>query len=111
SNGQERLGPIWRQVGVERVDEQRQQTVVPHDERELDHSLTDELLERGLKRPAAHATGTEEFSAVVHHGRLVGSESRKLFALAQSVDDLTADARLARGARMRVPDVLAIELP
>src|SRR5439155_1579701 len=87
-NGQERLGPIRRQVGVERVDEQRQQAVVPHDQRELDHSLAAELLERGLERPTAHATSAKEFATVVHHRRLVGSESWKLFAVAQRVDDL-----------------------
>ena len=46
----------------------------------------------------------------MHHRRLVGSESRKLFAVAQRVDDLAAHAGLARGRGVRVPDVLAIQL-
>src|SRR5215831_18333839 len=44
SDGQERLGPVRGQVGVEGVDEQCQQTVVAHDERQLDDALAAELL-------------------------------------------------------------------
>src|SRR5206468_980593 len=70
-NGQQRLGPVRRQIGVERVDQQRQQTVVAHDQGQLDDALAPELLQRRLKRPAADATGPEEFAAVVHHRGLV----------------------------------------
>src|SRR5262245_21483766 len=83
---QERLGPVRGQVGVERVDQQRQETVVPHDETELDHALATELLQRRLKRSAADAVGPEEFSAVVHHRRLVGRQARKVLTVAQGVD-------------------------
>src|SRR5439155_8887946 len=59
-DGEERLGPIRRQVGVERVDEQRQETVVPHDQAQLDHALPAELLERRLERAPADTVGPEE---------------------------------------------------
>src|SRR5207247_6918866 len=101
---QKRFGSVRRQVGVEGVDEQRQQTVVPHDQTELDDSLAAELLQRCLKRPTADPVSPEEFAAVVHHRRLVGRRTGKLLAVTQGVDDLAADAGLARGGRMRVPD-------
>src|SRR5882672_7803378 len=70
-DGQQRLGPVRRQISVERVDQQRQQAVVAHDQGQLDDALAPELLQRRLKRPTADATGPEEFAAVVHHRRLV----------------------------------------
>src|SRR2546425_11216304 len=73
---QERFGPIRRQVGVERVDEQRQETVVPHDQTQLDDSLAAKLLQRCLKRPPADAAGTEEFTAIMHHPRHVRTPNR-----------------------------------
>src|SRR5439155_4420 len=76
----------------------------------LDHALAAELLERRLERAPADTVGPEELAAVVHHRRLVGSEGRKLLAVAQGVDELASHSGFARGGRMRVPDVLAIQL-
>src|SRR5205814_9285063 len=58
----------------------------------------------------AHPASTEELAAIVHHGRLVRGQDGKLLAVAQRIDDLTAHAGLARGRRVRVPDVLAVQL-
>lgn len=68
-------------------------------------------LQGGLKCPAADAVGTENFAAPMHHRHLVGRQTGKRLAVAQGVDDFTAHAGLARGRGVRVPDVLAVQLP
>jgi hypothetical protein len=55
--------------------------------------------------------GAEEFAAVVHDRQLVRRRTGKLPAVAQRIDDVTAHAGLARGRGVRVPDVLAVQLP
>jgi len=64
-----------------------------------------------MKRPAADAASPEEFAAVMHHRRLFGRQTGKRLAVAQGVDDFTAYAGPARGRGVRVPDVLAVQLP
>src|SRR6266511_3783429 len=53
SDRQEALRPVRREIGIKRIDEHGQQTVIPEDERQFHDALTAELLQRGFKGTAA----------------------------------------------------------
>src|SRR5262245_25375133 len=108
---QKRFGPVWRQVSIERVNEQRQETVVPHDQTQLNNALAAKLLQRRLEGAPADAMGAEEFLAIMHHRSLIGSQGGKLFAVSQGVYHLVGDTGLARRSGMGIPDVLTIQFP
>src|SRR5262245_7526633 len=93
---QERFGPLWGQVSIERVNEQRQETVVPHDQPQFNNTLLAKLFQGRLEGAPADAMGAEEFPTIVHHGSLVRSHGGQLFAVPQGINDCVGHTGLAR---------------
>src|SRR5215471_11207774 len=94
---QERFGPLRRQISIERVNEQRQEAVVPHDQAQFNDTLPAKLLQRCLEGAPADAMVAEEFPAIVHHSSLIGSHGGQLFAISQGINDRVGHAGLTRG--------------
>jgi hypothetical protein len=93
---QEWFSPVRRQVGIERVDEQRQQTIVPHDQAQLHDSLAAKLLKRGLEGPRTDTMGTEKFPTIVYDRCLVRRQFRERLTVPQGIHKRIAYACLAR---------------
>jgi len=93
---QEGFSPVRGQVGIERVDKYSQETVVPQDQTQFNHSPAAKLLQCRLEGPPAHVMRAEEFLAIVHHSRLVGRQTGEILAVPHGVNGLMAHTRLAR---------------
>src|SRR5215471_8380744 len=94
---QKRFGPLWGQVSIERVNEQCQKAVVPHDQAQFNNTLLAKLLQRRLEGASADTMGAEELPAIVHHSSLIGSHGGQLFAISQGINDRVGHAGLTRG--------------
>src|SRR4029453_13654073 len=93
---QEWFGPVRGQVGIERVDKQRQQTVVPHDQAQLHDPLATKLLKRRLEGPGTDTMGAEKFSTIVYDRCLVRRQFGERLTVPQGIHKRIAYACLAR---------------
>ena len=92
---QEWFSPVRRQVGIERVDEQRQQTIVAHDQAQFHDSLAAKLLKRRLEGPRTDTMGAEKFSTIVYDRCLVRRQFGECLTVPQGIHERIAYACLA----------------
>src|SRR4029450_2941716 len=82
---QDRLGPLCREVDLERVGVEGQQGIVAHQGSQLGQALRAELVQRGLKCRLTDLMRGEKFCAIVHHRGFIGGQRRQRPPVAQGI--------------------------
>lgn len=79
----------------ERIDVKGEERIIAHEIGELYQTPDAKLTERRIEGGLADLAGPEEFSAIAHHGRVIGSQTCQLLLLTQAVHEVIPDTSLA----------------